>query len=127
MNDIASRQDIELLINRFYDKVKKDGIIGYIFNDVVKVDWAKHLPVMYNFWESVIFYTATYSGNPMFLHKQLNDRVPLTVEHFQHWLKLFTGTVDELFEGEKAELAKQRATSISTMMQIKIVHHSDAG
>ena len=75
---------------------------------------------MCNFWESVIFYTATYSGNPIQLHKQLNNKVPLTAQHFKQWLRLFTETVDELFEGVKAELAKQRAASISTMIQIKI-------
>ncbi len=121
MNDIEGRRDIEVLINRFYNKVKKDAVIGYIFNDVAQVDWPKHLPVMYNFWESVIFYTATYNGNPIQLHKQLNNKVPLTVQHFKQWLKLFTETVDELFEGAKAELAKQRATSIATMIQVKIV------
>jgi len=42
------------------------------------------------------------------------------MEHFQKWLLLFTETVDQLFEGEKAELAKQRATSIATVMQIKM-------
>jgi len=120
MNDIANRQDIELLINRFYDKVRADATIGFIFNDIAKVDWPAHLPTMYNFWESVIFYTATYRGNPMELHKQLNTKVPLTAEHFEQWLHLFTTTVDELFKGDKAELAKQRAQSIATMIQVKI-------
>lgn len=121
MNDITGREDIEILVNRFYDKVIKDAVIGYIFNDIVQVDWPKHLPVMYDFWESTIFYTATYKGNPMLLHKQLNTKVPLTIQHFQQWLKLFTETVDELFSGDKAELIKQRAASIAVMMQIKIV------
>ena len=33
---------------------------------------------------------------------------------------LFNETVDELFEGENAELIKQSAKSISTVMQIKM-------
>ena len=37
--DIANRDDIILLINTFYEKVKKDQVIGYIFNDVAKVNW----------------------------------------------------------------------------------------
>jgi hemoglobin len=119
-NDIENRQDIEQLINRFYEKVRQDEIIGYIFNDVAKVDWPGHLPVMYNFWESVLFYTAVYNGNPMLLHIQLNNKTPLTAHHFKQWLLLFNSTVDELFTGEKAELAKQRAASIATMMQVKI-------
>jgi hemoglobin len=120
--DIANRDDIILLINTFYEKVKKDQLIGYIFNDVAKVNWEKHMPVMYDFWENVIFFTGTYTGNPMAAHKQLHQKTPLNAEHFQEWIKLFTQTVDGLFEGDKAELTKQRAISIATVMQIKIVH-----
>jgi len=119
-SDIQTRNDIELLIRRFYDKVIKDETIGYIFNDVAKVNWDAHLPIMFDFWENVLFYTGAYRGNPMQMHKELHVKEPLTAEHFAQWMRLFTQTVDELFEGEKAELAKQRALSISTMIQVKI-------
>ncbi|CAN5800215.1 group III truncated hemoglobin [soil metagenome] len=120
--DIENLEDIKLLVNSFYDKVKADATIGYIFNDIAKVNWVKHLPVMYNFWENVIFFTGSYSGNPMTAHVKMHSVVNFTPEHFEHWLKLFTATVDELFAGDKAELAKQRATSIATVMQLKILH-----
>ena len=118
--DIENRKDIEQLINAFYDKVRKDDVIGFIFNDVVKVNWQKHLPLMYNFWENIIFYTNNYNGNPMMVHMRLSERTPLTREHFERWLKLFTGTVDELFEGNKATIAKEKALSIATILEIKI-------
>ena len=118
--DIADRKDIEQLINSFYDKVRADEQIGYIFNDVANVDWPHHMPVMYDFWEGIIFYTGHYSGNPMLVHTNLNKQMPLTAEHFTRWMQLFTATVNQLFEGEKAELAKQRAVSISTTIQIKL-------
>jgi hemoglobin len=118
--DIQDRNDIEIMVNLFYEKVKQDDLIGYIFNDLVKVDWNKHLPVMYEFWEGVIFFTGGYTGNPMITHRKLNHVVNLTPDHFKRWLKLFLATVDENFEGDKAELAKQRAQSIATVMQLKI-------
>jgi len=117
--DIKNRADIIRLINSFYEKVKKDETIGYIFNDVVKVDWDHHLPIMYDFWEGVIFQTGNYEGNPMRVHLNLNERTPLQPAHFASWKKLFIETVNELFEGDKAELARQRAVSIATMMEIK--------
>ena len=120
--DIENIEDIKLLINSFYDKVKADKTIGYIFNDIAKVDWENHLPVMYNFWENVIFFTGSYNGNPMTTHVRMHNVVHFTTDHFERWIKLFTSTVDELFEGEKAELAKQRAISIATVMQLKILH-----
>jgi len=118
--DIENRKEVEQLINSFYDKVKQDDVIGFIFNDVAKVNWEKHLPVMYDFWESVIFSINTYSGNPMEVHMHLNRRVQLAKEHFERWLKLFTGTVDELFEGKNANIAKEKAISIATIMETKI-------
>jgi hemoglobin len=119
--DIRDRNDIKLLVDRFYDKVKKDPVIGYIFNDIVKVNWDKHLPVMYDFWDNAIFYSGTYNGNPLKTHTQLNRVAPLTPAHFNHWVKLFLQTVDELFSGEKASLAKQKATSIAKVMELKVL------
>ena len=75
---------------------------------------------MYDFWESVIFLTNKYVGNPMGVHIQLNERVKFTREHFHRWLQLFTGTVDALFEGKKADITKEKAFSIATIMETKI-------
>ena len=120
--DIESKKDIEVLVDTFYSKVQADDLIGYIFTDIAKVNWEKHLPVMYNFFENMLFYTGSYTGNPMELHKHINRLFPLTAAHFERWELLFTQTVDELFAGEKATLAKQRAMSISAVMQIKILN-----
>jgi len=119
--DIEDRNDIELLINSFYDKVKQDAIIGLFFTEVVQVNWEKHLPVMYNFWENIVFQTGSYNGNPMDKHLELNKKSLITMEHFQRWILLFNETVDELFLGTNSELIKQRALSIATVMQIKIL------
>lgn len=118
--DMETREDIEILVNSFYKKVLKDEIIGYIFKDIVKIDLEKHMPTMYDFWETTLFHKAVYKGNPMNIHLKLNEKELLTKAHFDQWLALFNETVDELFEGEKAELAKTRALSIATVMQIKI-------
>lgn len=118
--DIENRKDIELLVNSFYKKVLSDETIGYIFKSVAKIDLGKHLPMMYNFWETTILHKASYKGNPMKIHIDLNTKEPLNKVHFDQWLLMFNETVDELFHGEKAELAKTRALSIATVMQIKI-------
>jgi len=119
--DIKDRKDIELLINSFYDKVKQDTIIGFFFTEVVQVNWEKHLPIMYDFWENIVFQTGSYNGNPMDKHLELNKKSLITMEHFQRWVLLFNETVEELFSGAKAEFIKQRALSIATVMQIKIL------
>jgi hemoglobin len=119
--DIETAGDIELLINTFYQRVKADPVIGYIFTDIAHVNWEKHLPVMYRFWGNALFYTGEYVGNPLKVHKHLNKLFPLTAQHFGVWNKLFSTTVDECFTGEKADLAKQRAISISAIIQLGIL------
>jgi len=114
--DILGRKELEFLIDKFYDKVKTDPVIGYMF---AHVNWEKHLPVMYSFWENALFYTGDYTGNPLKIHQALHKRSPLSAPLFKRWESLFITTVDEYFKGEKADLAKQRALSISTVMQIK--------
>lgn len=76
---------------------------------------------MFNFWENAIFYTGTYSGNPMEAHGHVHMMMPLSEEGFARWLFLFNEAVNERYEGGKAELIKQRAYSIATVMQIKIL------
>ena len=118
--DIETIEDIKQLVDSFYEKVKVDEVIGYIFNDVVRMNWEIHLPVMYKFWENTLFYTGSYEGNPLELHKNIHQLTPLTALHFNQWTLLFNNSVDELFEGINSNLAKQRALSIATVLQIKI-------
>ena len=117
--DIRNRKDIEKLVNAFYEKVKTDEAIGYLFTDVAKVNWELHLPKMYDFWENILFYTANYEGNPMSKHKSLHEKNTMTKAHFQHWIDLFNKTVNSLFEGPKAEETKNRAMNIATAMMYK--------
>jgi hemoglobin len=117
--DIKNRTDIEKLINAFYDKIKTDTKIGYFFTEVAHVNWEKHLPRMYDFWENIMFSTGDFVGNPMAKHKELHQKSTMTKAHFQHWNDLFDETVDELFTGEKAEEIKQRAANIATAMMYK--------
>jgi len=120
--DITHRKDIELLVNSFYDKVKMDTEIGPIFTDIAKVNWNKHLPIMYDFWENIIFQTGNYTGNPMTAHFHIHEKNAFTKAHFTRWLALFQETLNDQFEGQNTELARQRALSIATVMEIKLIH-----
>jgi hemoglobin len=121
MRDIENREDIEQLVNEFYRRIREDEVIGIIFNNIVDVNWEKHLPVMCDFWDNILFFSGKYTGNPMDLHKNLHGIRPINSKHFSRWVQLFTETVDGLYNGEKAELAKQRAKSISAIIQEKII------
>jgi hemoglobin len=119
--DIHGRPEIELLVNTFYDRLIGDKQLAYIFNDLAHVNWSYHLPVMYNFWENIILCTGSYEGNPMQLHKHLHHIQPLTEIHFRRWDQIFVRTVDKLFRGPNASLAKERALSISAILREKVL------
>ena len=119
-NDIETVMDIELLVNSFYQKLQTNRVIGYIFVDIVHFGKKMYLRDMVNFWENTLFYTGSYNGNPILFHKNLNKIFKLTTEHFIEWNALFTATVDELFSGEKANLAKQRAVGVSAVVQLEV-------
>ena len=120
MKDIASREDIELLVRKFYSKVRKNETLGFIFDDIMKIDWDHHIPILVDFWESVLLDTGSYTRNAMGEHFKVNQKIKLESFHFTTWLSLFDSTVDEYFKGEKAELAKKRAHSVAQIMQLKM-------
>jgi hemoglobin len=111
--DIKTRKDIEILVSKFYNKVNHDELLSPVF---AHVDWVAHLPVMYNFWSTMLLGDKTYEGNPFQKHIHL----PIQIKHFNQWLLLFTKTVDENFAGEKAEETKQRARSIADIFLHKM-------
>lgn len=120
MRKLETREDIEFLVDRFYEKVGSDETIGFFFNDVAKVDWSHHLPKMYAFWETLLLGKISYKGNPMAVHFPINSQVPMEKAHFAHWIKLWTQTVEENFVGEMAELAVYKATNIANLMGHKM-------
>jgi len=115
---LESRSDVQLLVNEFYSKVRKDTLIGPIFEDIAKVNWDEHLPKLTNFWSDLLLGEETYRGRPFPPHIPLN----LQVSHFERWLTLFLQTVDENFAGMKAEEAKQRALGIARNFMTNINH-----
>ena len=114
--DISSREDVELLVNEFYGKVQKNQLIGPIFIGVIRDDWQPHLEKMYKFWSSILLGENSYNGRPFPPHAQM----PLRIEHFETWLALFRETVDEHFEGERANEAKMRAVNMAQIFLSKI-------
>jgi hemoglobin len=116
--DIQTVEDVKFMVDSFYKKVNQDELLSPVFNDFAKVDWVSHLPKMYLFWESILFSTGAYQGRPFQKHIPL----PISLEHFDRWIELFTNNVDSHFAGEKAELAKNRALTIAHIFKTKLKH-----
>lgn len=120
MKDIENREHIDLLMRRFYAVAMADDLIGHIFTDIAKLDLEEHLPIIGDFWESLLFGTPVYAKHgrsPMVVHDELHAKHALTAEHFERWLEIFTRTIDEEFSGERTEFLKMRSRSIAGRLQ----------
>jgi len=119
LKDIENRQDIDKLMWSFYDRMMVDPVIGFIFIHYAKLDLNVHIPILADFWETVLFQNPVYKRGTkvMAVHFDLNKKIQLRKQHFSRWLFLFHQTIDEHFYGPKAGLAKERSVSIATLMQ----------
>ncbi|MHB1166578.1 MAG: group III truncated hemoglobin [Candidatus Nanopelagicales bacterium] len=108
----------------FYSSAFLDDLLGPVFVDVAKLDLDKHLPIMCDFWETVLLRAGKYQRNALQVHAALHQKSALTSEHFGCWLEIWTATVDASFVGEKSELAKLQATRIAWSMSRRLVGES---
>lgn len=116
--EILTLNDIKLLVDTFYERVRENALLAPIFEERIQDNWQHHLEKMYRFWQTVLLEEHTYLGSPFPPHAKL----PVEHEHFETWLNLFNQTVDELFTGLKAEEAKWRAAKMAQMFEAKIYH-----
>ena len=118
--DIETREDIEKFIRSFYEKVIQDETIGIIFTEIVPMNWEHHIPLITDFWETILLDHPVYKKNAMEVHYTLNKIFPLQKKHFTAWLYLFNQTLDEMYEGTITMLAKKRAAGIAALMEHKM-------
>ncbi len=120
MNDIVGRTDIEEVVAEFYRRAIADDTIGHFFTEVVKLDFEKHIPIICDFWETVLFGSMTYKGNPVAKHIEINEKQTLQPPHFERWLQIWETTISERFRGEKAQEAISRAKQMALLIEHKV-------
>ena len=119
--DIHNIEDIKLLVDSFYSRIRSDNLLKDIFNSKIEDRWSEHLEKMYRFWQTVLLEEHTYYGSPFVPHAKL----PVEQKHFEQWIRLFNATVDELFTGEKATRAKWQGARMAEMFHYKIAYYKD--
>jgi hemoglobin len=129
MKELREREDVHLLVNTFYSQVRKDTILGSVFNVLIKEkDWPAHLNRMVDFWECNLFFRPTFKGNPIQVHRKVDTGYNYHTNkcHYERWVELWCQTVDQHFEGEKAELAKLRAMKMGKQLLSKVIEAKPA-
>ena len=122
--DIQNREDVYKLVSTFYAKVRANEKIGYVFNEIIE-DWPSHLEKLTDFWETNLFFVSKFRGNPMQAHVDVDRHFNNSIEqkHFGEWLNMWFETVDELFEGDRASIAKNRARNMASNLFMAVYEH----
>src|SRR5690606_4442261 len=125
---IETREEVSFLVRTFYSKVREDKLLGPIFNGII-TDWETHLELLTDFWETNLLYARKYFGNPMHAHIEVDKKIGNTMNelHFGTWINLWYQTLNEYFEGEVAEIAKNRARNMGTFIHLNVFNarHQD--
>jgi hemoglobin len=115
------------MVRRFYSDVAQDDVLGPMFNNVARVDWAEHLPKLTDFWCRHLFGLAGYAGSPLRAHRLIHAKRAFTSEHFERWLSLFFDTVDLGWTGANAERAKRFAVTVARAHARQLIGHELLG
>ena len=116
--DLDSLDNIKLMVDSFYAKIRKDELLGPIFNQRIGDRWPEHLEKMYRFWQTILLDEHTYYGSPFSPHATM----PVETEHFERWVELFSANLDEHFEGKIKDEASWRAGKMAQMFNYKITY-----
>jgi len=119
--DLHTRNDVDFLVNTFYERVRSDVMLGPVFNERIQPDaWPVHLERMTQFWSNLLFAIPGYKGSPLLKHIGL----PVGAEHFERWLELWESTVNDHFEGDVAMAALTKARNIAEVFQEKLLNNT---
>lgn len=121
LRDLDDRDAVSEMVLRFYRDVAMDDLLGPMFNDIAKVDWAEHLTKVTAFWCRALFAMPGYEGNPFRAHQVIHAQQAFTTAHFERWLELFYGTIESGWAGTNAEKAKALANKVARVHSHQLV------
>jgi len=118
--DILNREDLEKVLDLFFENIKTDETLNHFFFEIVKVDWEKHMGQMCDFWENVLFYSGDYQGKPIDTQRRISEIQKTENHHSQKWKELFFSSLDSLYKGKNVEKMKHHSDKIAQVMIQKI-------
>ncbi|MGV2496836.1 group III truncated hemoglobin [Pelagerythrobacter aerophilus] len=119
---LITEDDINRLVPEFYARVRRDALLGPIFNGAID-DWPHHLEKLKAFWSSVMLTSGRYKGNPMQAH--VRHDTAMTGEAFERWLGLWRETTDDLLSPAAAAAFQDKADRIAESLQLGIQFYRD--
>ncbi len=112
-----TEESLRRLIDRFYDRVRADALIGPLFNQAI-TDWPHHLEKLAAFWSSVMLTSGRYKGQPVPAHVRHRDAISPGM--FDRWLALWRQTTDEMMNPPAAAALQAKAARIAESLSLAL-------
>ena len=114
--DLTTRGAIDDLVTTFYREIVFDDLLEPVFSEVAEVEWDRHIPVLVDYWASLLLGTREHRSRVMGVHRHLHGLAPVERDHCDRWYSLWVGCVDERWAGPNAERAKHHAAALMARM-----------
>ena len=124
MKSVITEESLKLLVDTFYARVRKDDLIGPVFNGAID-DWPDHLDRLQAFWSSVMLTSGRYKGRPLPAHIKHGDAI--NAAGFERWLGLWRETTEELLDADSAAAMQEKAERIAESLILGIQFHRGEG
>ena len=115
--DGVTEERLKLLVERFYERVRQDPLIGPVFNDAIE-DWPEHLEKLQAFWSSVMLSSGRYKGRPLPAHARHGQRI--SAASFDRWLTLWHETTERVMPPRAAAIMQEKAARIAESLSLGI-------
>jgi hemoglobin len=106
---------VRRVISAFYDKVRRDAVLGPVFAEAIGSDWAPHIEKINQFWLTATRLGGGYeSARFLPAHMQHSS---IRADQIPQWLRLFRETAGEYCSPEAAavlvDIAERMAETIA--------------
>ncbi|MDI7862718.1 DUF1971 domain-containing protein [Rhizobiaceae bacterium n13] len=121
--DMLDEKQIAEVLDKFYERVRADDLLGPVF--AVVADWDEHLQRLGEFWSSVLLISGRYKGNPVSMHS-IHAHL-IRPEMFARWLELWRMTTDELLPLPVAAAMQAKAARIAARLSAAVLGSRPTG
>jgi hemoglobin len=106
----------------FYEKIRRDNVLGPIFEEAIGQDWDSHIERIVQFWLTATRLGAGYDGKN-FMPAHLKHR-SIHTSQIPRWLELFRETTIQRCHPEGALVLIDIAERMAETLEIGLARHS---
>lgn len=113
---IQSFVDIQNIVDEHYRQLLADTYTAPVFRHL---DLETHLPRIYSFWSFILNIEAVehpYKGSAFEPHARLG----LDHGHFERWMQFLFNAIDQHYEGDTANVWKEKARQMGLLFEYKL-------